>query len=199
MRVTFLISITTFLVLIPWAQGLSVGTNNEVTVDGITTSAFIVMAITLTFSLISWFLFSWASKSIALSGALLAIISGAFLVIPFLQVLGPMAGIMVGIVTGFVAFMLQKKMNDGARNRPVIIAGSILGSAYVVLIIIVLTTSQISHVWDTGDGVGSWTGTAEGAEKTGFSNVFGNNIGFVFFFATIPCLIITELVIRRKR
>lgn len=198
MKTVLLIPIVVFLVSLPWLQGLNIGINNEVMVDGVTTSAIVVITTTLSLSLISWALFSWASKSITSSGVLLAIISGASLVIPFLQVLGPMAGIMVGMVAGFVAFMLQKKMKEPANNRPVVIASTTLGSTYIVLIMIVLTVSQTSHVWDTGDGVGSWTGTAEDVEESGFDNLFNNGIGFAFFFATIPSLIITELIIGRK-
>lgn len=194
MKTSLLLVIAAFLVLLPWFQGLNIQRNGEVTVDGITISAVIVMPITLAFSLASWSLFSWASKQILGVGILLSIISGAALVIPFLEVLGPMAGVMVGVVAGFVAFMLQKKVTT-SKNRPVVIAGVTLAAAYVVLTIVVLASNN-PHVWDTG--VGAWTGTTEGIEDSGFDNVFGNNIGFVFFLAIIPSLIMTGLVIREK-
>ena len=195
MKTKLLIIIAVFLVLLPWFQGLSLGINNEVMVDGVTTSAIIVMTITLIFSLISWSLFSWASKNFSPLGVPLAIISGASIVIPFLQVLGPMTGVIIGIVAGFVAFMLQKTINT--KNRPIVIAGITLASTYFVLFILVLAV-QDSYIWDTGEGIGSWTGTAEGVEESGFDNVF-NNIGFGFFLVIIPSLIITELILRGKK
>lgn len=197
MKTSLLIIIAAFLVLLPWIQVLDVGITNEVVVDGITISAIIVMTITLAFSLITWGLLSWATKNIRPSGIALGVISGAAIVIPFLQVLGPMAAIIVGIVAGFVAFMLQKKMIDQTKNRPLVIAMAILAAAYLVLTIMVLAAYS-SHIWDTGSGIGTWTGTTEGVEGSGFDNVFGNNIIFVFFLLIIPSLIASGLIIRGK-
>ena len=194
MKSKFLIIIAVFLILLPWLPGFSAGINNEVMVDGITISAISVMSITLVFSLISWSLFSWASKNISPSGVILGIISGASLAIPFLQVLGPMAGVIVGVVAGFVAFMLQKKMINPAKNRPVWIAAITLASAYFVLTTIVLVSSS-SSTWDTSNGMGAWSGTVDELEEPRFESVF-NNIGFVFFLAIIPSLILTELILR---
>lgn len=163
-------------------------------VDGITVSAIVVMTITLVFSIVSWSLFSWASKNIKFPGFLLSVITGASLVIPFIQVLGPMAGIIVGIVAGFVAFMLQKKMTDPAGNKPLVIAVITLAVAYFALIMMILAAQSSSME----NGIGEWTGTAEGMEKTGFENVISNSIGFVFFLAIIPALIITGLIILDK-
>lgn len=198
MKTRFLIIITVFLLMLPWAKGLDFSPNNEVMVDGITTSAIIVMAVTVFFSLISWFLFSWASKTMILAGALLSIIVGASLLMPFLQVLGPMAGIVVGVVAGFAAFMLYKKAENPAKNLHVVVSAITIASAYLVLILMVLASQTIS-VWDTGNGVGTWTGTAEGMEKTGFANVLGSHIGFIYFLVTIPSLIITGLIIQDKQ
>lgn len=198
MKTRLLIIIVVFLVLLPWIQRLDVGINNEVMIDGITTSAIIVMIITLAFSLITWGLLSWATKIIKPSGITLGIISGAAIVIPFLEVLGPMAGIIVGITAGFVAFMLQKKMTDPTKNRPIVVASVTMVAAYFILIILVLA-AQSPHIWDTGSGIESWTGTPEGVEESGFGNIFGNNIGFAFFLPIIPSLIATGLIIRGKK
>ena len=197
-RNLLLIIIAIFLVFLPWFQGLDVGINNEVMVDGITVSAIIVMAITLVFSLLSWFLFSWATKNIRSLGITLAIISGSSLVIPFLYVLGPMAGVMIGVVAGMVAFMLQKNMTDPTKNRPVVIAALTLASAYFVLTVIVLA-SQSPHVWDTESGIGSWNDTPEGIEESGFDNLFGNNIGFALFLVIIPSLMAIGLIVRGEK
>ena len=199
MKIFFLAPIAVFLVLLPLFQGSSGGLNNEVTVDGITKSSVIVMTITLVFSLISWCLISWAAKHISLSGVLIAIILGTSIVIPFLDVLGPMAGVILGVVAGFLAFIFEKMRYHNTRNRFAVITAIILASTYVVLTVLVLTVTQTSHTWDTGDGIGSWTGTAEGIEKSGFENIFNNNIGFVFFLVIIPSLIITQLIIRERK
>ena len=198
MKTRLLTIIAIFLVLIPWIKGIDVTPHNEVMIDGITTSAITVMIITIIFSIISWFLFSWASKNIKFPGILLSIITGTSLVIPFIQVLGPMAGVIVGIVAGFVAFMLQKKMIDSIQNRPMIIAAITITTVYFILVMMVLAL-QTSTMWDTGNDIGTWTGTIEGMEETGFNNIFNNNIGFVFFLVIIPSLIITGLIIREKR
>lgn len=198
MKTGFLIIIATFLVLLPWFQGINVGFNNEVMVDGITVSAIIVMTITLVSSLATWCALSWATKNIRLHGILLAIISGSSIILPFLQVLGPMAAIMVGITGGFAAFMLQKKMLDPAKNRPVVISGITFAAAYFALTILVLS-AQSSHIWDTGDGIGAWEGTPEGIEEKEFDNILANNIKFGFFFVIIPSLIATGLITRTRK
>ncbi len=198
MKTRFLMIIAAFLVLLPWFQGFDIGANNEVMVDGITTSAIAVMIITIIFSLVSWFLFSWASKNIKFAGIPLSIIMSASLVIPFLQVLGPMAGVVVGVVAGFAAFMLQKKITNPAENKSLIIATITLVAAYSVLITVVLVTLTNS-IWDAGDGIGAWTGTAELLENPGFYTILRNHVGFVFFLVIIPSLIMTGLIVRGKR
>jgi len=110
MKNRLLIIIAVFLVLIPWIRGLDFGINNEVMVDGFTVSSVTVMTLTIVFSLVSWFLFSWASKNIKIVGIPLSIITAVSVMLPFSQALGPMAAIIVGLVAGFVAFMIQKKM-----------------------------------------------------------------------------------------
>ena len=195
MKTLSLLAIAGFLVLLPWFQGLNFEMN-EVMIDGVTISAITVMTITLVFSVLSWGLIAWATKSMSVHGILLGIISGASLVIPFLQVLGPMAGVILGVVAGFVAFMLQKSIT--AKNRPVLIAAVTLASTYIALAGIVLA-SQSSVSWESGNDIDSWTGTAEELEESGFDNVFNNNIGFVFFLAIIPSLIMTEWIVRIKK
>ena len=163
MKSRLLIIIAVFLVLTPWISNLDFDGNNQVMVGGITLSSITVMILTITFSLVSWFLFSWVSKHIKPIGIPLSVITGASLVIPFLQVLGPMAGIIVGIVAGFAAFMLQKKIVSPAKNKSLIIATITIVTTYFILVIMILA-AQSPHVWDTGDGIGEWTGTADGME-----------------------------------
>ncbi len=53
----------------------------------------------------------------------------------------------------------------------------------------------VSHVWDTGDGVGAWNGTAEhGVEDVEPESLIRaeNNIGFIVFvvFVALVCILI---------
>ncbi|MCV0366186.1 MAG: hypothetical protein K5798_02835 [Nitrosopumilus sp.] len=198
MKTKLLIVIAVFLVMVPWVRGLEFGMNDQVMADGITMSSIIVMTLAIVFSLVSWILFSWASKNIPLIGIPLSIITGASLLIPFGQVLGPMAGIIVGVVAGFAAFMLQKKITHPAQNTSMIIAAVTIAATYLVLTLMILAIQTPSHVWNTGDGIGAWTGTAQGMEEKGFDNIFNNHIGFSYFLALIPSLIITGLIIQDK-
>ncbi len=193
MKTGFLIIIAVFLTLIPWIQILDYDPYNGIRVDGISTSATIAMMLTITFSLVSWFLFSWASKKIKPIGIPLSIITGTSLILPFMGVLGPMAAIIMGIVSGFTAFMLQKKMINPTCIRALIIATLIIVATYFVLIIMIVA----AHV--TSSGITEWSGTAEGMEKMGFDNMLGYSIEFVFFVVIIPSLIMTGLIICGKR
>lgn len=168
----------------------------QIQVDGISVHAAVAMTLAVLFSMVSWSVLSWVSKGIKPTGVLLSVITGASLMIPFIQVLGPMASALVGAMAGFSAFMLQKKMSNPARNRPVVIAAVTLAAAHLALTLLILSAS--SYIWDTGDGIGSWTGTAEGIEKRGFENVFNNGIGFVYLAVTVPSLAMAVWVIRRK-
>ncbi|MGY5148790.1 MAG: hypothetical protein ACW9W3_01870 [Candidatus Nitrosopumilus sp. bin_68KS] len=196
MKTKLLIVVTVFLVLIPWVGGLNLDRNNQVLADGITVSSVVVMSLAIIFSLVSWLLFSWASKTIKITGVLLSVIVGSSLVIPFLQVLGPMAGIIVGAVSGFASFMLQKKIANSTQNRPLIIATITITVSYFVLITMILAAQ--TTIWNTDDGIGEWTGTATEMEQKSFGNVVSNNSGFAFFLVTIPALIMTGLIARNK-
>jgi Amt family ammonium transporter len=89
---------------------------------------------------------------------------GLLVITPVSGFLGPMAAVIVGIVSGFISFMIQKKIVNPSENKPLIIAGITLLVMYAVLTIIIQLASS-SHIWDTGDGIGAWTGTPEGIEK----------------------------------
>ena len=197
MRTGFLAIIAAFLLAVPWV-GMVEYELDQVQVGGLTTSAAIVTALAVLFSMVTWSVLSWASKDIRPEGILLSIITGASLAVPFTQVLGPMGAIIVGEVAGFSAFMLQKKMSEPARRRPAEVATVTLAAAYLGLILVVLS-AQSPHVWDSGDGIGSWTGTAEGIEESGFENIWNNSIRFEYFAVTVPALLASWLVIRGKK
>ncbi len=190
-------AVAAFLVLVPWFEGSKFSTN-EFMVDGVATSAIVVLVVAIAFSLVSWLILSAISKDIKLLGIALGIITGAAMVIPFLQVLGPMAGVIVGVVAGFVAFLLQKKIASPTENRPLTAAATTLAATYFVVIVVVLTV-QSTTMWDTGDGTGAWSGTADGLEGSGFANILHSGIGFAFFPAVISSLIMTILIVRNKK
>lgn len=184
-----------FLLIIPWIDKVELEFG-QVQVDGISVHAAVAMTLAVLFSTVSWSALAWMSKSIKPTGILLSMITGASLMIPFIQVLGPMTSALVGAVAGFSAFMLQKKMSNPARNQPVVIAAVTLAATHLALTFLILSAS--SYIWDTSDGIGSWTGTAEGIEKRGFENVFNNGIGFVHLAVTVPSLAAAVWVIQRK-
>jgi hypothetical protein len=57
---------------------------------------------------------------------------------------------------------------------------------------------QSGTIWNTGNGIGSWTGTVDGLEEnTGF--LIKENLGFIFFFIIIPSLVILGILLNGKR
>ncbi|WP_420545526.1 hypothetical protein [Nitrosopumilus sp.] len=62
------------------------------------------------------------------------------------------------------------------------------------------TSIHISnHNWDTGDGIGSWSGTAEGMEQGSiFYDDLKNNSGFIFWHMILPTFAIL-LIYQRDR
>jgi len=197
MKTKLLIILAVFLVLIPWILGFGLDMNYQVIVGVIPTSTVIVMIITILFSLLSWFLLSWVSQNIKPVGIFLSIITATSLILPFFQVLGPMTGVIVGIAAGFAAFMLQKKMINPTENKSLIIATIVIVIVYFVLIALIVVSQTAS--WDNGNGIGEWTGTAEGMEKSDFNSVLRNSIDLIFFLITIPSLIITGLITQSKK
>ena len=137
---------------------------NQVMMDSFTVSGSTVWLISIVFSMISWFLFAWASKSIKVEGIPLSIISAAVLIIPFHDVLGPMASVIVGLVAGFVAFMFHKHMTNRDK-KSLIITITTVAVSYLTLTIMIILVSNTLHIWDTGDGIGAWSGTADGMER----------------------------------
>ena len=118
LRDVFLIAVAVFLVLIPWFEALSFGADSGMAVYGTAIGASVVLAIAVGSSLATWRILSRASKDIRLPGIVLGVITGAALAVPFLQILGPTGGVVVGIVAGLAAFSLQKKMRKPQGKSP---------------------------------------------------------------------------------
>ena len=56
-----------------------------------------------------------------------------------------------------------------------------------------------SHMWDTGDGIGAWTGTPEEIEIPAPEDQIMNNIPFVTSMIVLPFVIIGFIVVWDKR
>lgn len=185
-----------FLVLVPWFAFTGLGADVMIVVDGIASSAVIVLMISIVLALASWAVLSCATKNISPQGIALGFIAGASLVMPFLQILGPMGGAVVGVVAGFAAFLFQKRIANH-QGRPLVAAAVVLASAYFVLTAIALVLPVTTSVWDTGDGIGAWQGTVGGLETSGFNDVLYGSVDFVLLAIAVPFLVAAGLVVRR--
>ncbi len=112
-----------------------------------------------------------------------------------------MAGIIVGVVAGFAAFMIQKKITNSTGNKPLIISTITLVSAYSVLftMILVSQTNYFSHSWDTRYSIGEWTSTAEGMEQQPL--MFNNlkiHLNYFLSLIALPTLIMIWIAIKYK-
>ena len=74
-----------------------------------------------------------------------------------------------------------------------------LTAAYLVLIAVAVLASPTSSMWDTGDGVGAWSGTADELEIPRTADKLHSVIGVPSFLAAISSLIATALIVRGKR
>jgi len=104
----------------------------------------------------SWFLFSsmWGFRD--RPAVMLAAISGIALAIPSLSVLGPVSWPIVGTIAGFAAFVLRGM----TRSWRVYLAVSVYAISFGLLLLANFA-AQTLHIWDTGGGIGAWTGTAD--------------------------------------
>lgn len=196
MKTGLLAAIAAFLVLVPWFGRLGLG-SGEVTVDGIVRSAVIIMALAVVFSTMSQLALSTVTRHITASGVVLSVITGAALVIPFLNVLGPVGGIMVGIVGGFAAFLLQKAATRPRKGKPLAAAAATLAMAYLVLFMVIASVHQPVSMWDANDGIGSWSGTPDGMVNPELIDTLGGGNWLVLFPAIILSLTATILVVQR--
>lgn len=164
MKTNILIITAVLVTLFPLIPLLQFHMGNEVMMDNFSVSGSTVWLTSIVFSMISWFLLAWASKSIKADGIFLSIISGTVLMIPFYDVLGPMAAVIVGVIAGFVAFMFHKHMMT-SDNKFLLITITTVVFSYLALTIMIVLVSNTLHVWDIEDGIGEWSGTADGMES----------------------------------
>lgn len=164
MKTSLMIILVGFFLSMSWIGYLGFGwfefnTGSEVMVDGITISAVIVTVLSVVFSIVSWFLFSWATNSINSKGIMISVITGVVLITPFKGDLGPMAAVLVGLVAGFAAYMIQKKITNPATNKPLVIGAVTIAASYAILFALIISVQTTTHIWDTENDIGAWTGT----------------------------------------
>ena len=198
-KTCLLIAVAVFVVLVPWFEGLSFYAD-KIMADGVMTGAITALIIAIGFSLVSWPALLAASKDVKLSGIVLGTITGAAVIVPFVQILGPMAGVIVGVVAGLAAFLLQNKMMHPAmEDKSLTYAVTTLTAAYLVLIAVAVLASPTSSMWDTGDGIGAWPDTADELEIPRTADKLPSVIGVSFFLAAISSLTATALIVGSKR
>ena len=117
--------------------------------DEITRGGATDLAASIASSLAFWLALSWRSGRYGLSGVTLSIITGASLALPFLGVLTPVAGMIVGAAAGFSASRLQRRMDDPSQGRPLKVALAVLVAAYLALVAISLA-SHSPPLWEGG-------------------------------------------------
>ncbi|HEX9845161.1 MAG TPA: ammonium transporter [Candidatus Nitrosotenuis sp.] len=163
-----------------WFGWFGFNAGSEVMVDGITVSAWVVTNTATGMAVLTWLLMSWAhTGKPSIVGAATGAVAGLVAITPASGWVGPMASIIIGIAAGTicygcVAFKNSRKWDDALDVWGVHGMGGFTGA--------VLTGTLASpHIWDTGDGIGAWTGTPEGYEQQAI-NIIGAlmSVGYAF-------------------
>ena len=187
-----------FFLSVLWIGYLGFNAGNEVMTDEITVTATIVTVLSVIFSIVSWSLFSWATHSINARGAMLSVITGIVWITPFNGDLGPMAAVLVGLVAGFAAHMIEKKVTNPRDNKSLVIGIITLVLSIRILFLIINSVQSTVHVWHTGDGVGAWTGTTQGIEQQAIS-IIGAVISAGYALGVVMLLVLPVLYFILKR
>ena len=147
-----------------WFGWFGFNPGSEVMVDGITVSAWMATNIAAGMGTVTWVLLSWAhTGKPSIVGAATGTIAGLGTITPASGWVGPMGALIIGIAAGAVcygavAFKNARKWDDALDVWGVHGMGGLTGT-------ILVGTLASPHIWDTGDGIGAWTGTAEGMEQ----------------------------------
>ena len=163
-----------------WFGWFGFNAGSEVMVDGITVSAWVVTNIATGMATVTWVLMSWAhTGKPSIVGAATGAVAGLVTITPASGWVGPMAAIIIGIAAGTVcyacvAFKNARKWDDALDVWGVHGMGGLTGA-------ILTGTLASPHIWDTGDGIGAWTGTPEGYEQQAISIIAAvMSIGYAF-------------------
>ena len=176
-----------------WFGWFGFNAGSEVMVDGITVSAWVVTNIATGMAVVTWVLMSWAhTGKPSIVGAATGAVAGLVTITPASGWVGPMASIIMGIAAGTVcyacvAFKNARKWDDALDVWGVHGMGGLTGA-------ILTGTLASPHIWDTGDGIGAWTGTPEGYEQQAIS-IMGAAISIGYAFGvTIVILKVMDAV-----
>ncbi|KFM18823.1 N-acetylglucosamine-6-phosphate deacetylase protein [Marine Group I thaumarchaeote SCGC AAA799-P11] len=176
-----------------WFGWFGFNAGSEVMVDGITVSAWTVTNTATGMAAVTWVLMSWAhTGKPSIVGAASGAVAGLVTITPASGWVGPMAAIIMGIAAGTVcyasvAFKNARKWDDALDVWGIHGMGGLTGA-------ILTGTLASPHVWDTGDGIGAWTGTAEGMEQQAIS-IIGAAVSIAYAFGiTIVILKVMDAV-----
>ena len=109
MRTALLASVAAVLILASWLAWLDANLGREILPDEITSSGAIVVAASIASSLAFWLLFSLPSRRYGARGAVLCVITGASLSLPFYNVPQPRRGNDSGGGGGVLGIQAAKK------------------------------------------------------------------------------------------
>ena len=176
-----------------WFGWFGFNAGSEVMVDGITVSAWVVTNTATGMAAITWLLMSWAhTGKPSIVGAATGAVCGLVAITPASGWVGPMASFIIGIAAGTVcygcvAFKNARKWDDALDVWGVHGMGGLTGA-------ILTGTLASPHIWDTGDGIGAWTGTPEGYEQQAI-NIVGALMTLTYAFGvTIVILKIMDAI-----
>jgi Amt family ammonium transporter len=163
-----------------WFGWFGFNAGSEVMVDGITVSAWVVTNTATGMAVLTWLLMSWAhTGKPSIVGAATGAVAGLVAITPASGWVGPMASIIIGIAAGTVcygcvAFKNSRKWDDALDVWGVHGMGGFTGA-------ILTGTLASPHIWDTGDGIGAWTGTPEGYEQQAINIIAAlMSVGYAF-------------------
>ena len=176
-----------------WFGWFGFNAGSEVMVDGIAVSAWVVTNTATGMASITWLLMSWAhTGKPSIIGSASGAVAGLVAITPASGWVGPMAAFIIGIAAGTVcygcvAFKNTRKWDDALDVWGVHGMGGLTGA-------ILTGTLASPHIWDTGAGIGAWTGTPEGYEQQAI-NIVGAIMTLSYAFGvTIVILKIMDAV-----
>lgn len=170
-----------------WFGWFGFNAGSEVMVDGITVSAWVVTNTATGVAAVTWVLMSWAhTGKPSIVGAATGAVAGLVAITPASGWVGPMASIIIGIAAGTIcyaciSFKNARKWDDALDVWGVHGMGGLTGA-------ILTGTLASPHIWDTGDGIGAWTGTPEGMEQQAIS-IIGAAISIAYAFGVTALIL----------
>ena len=176
-----------------WFGWFGFNAGSEVMADGVAVSAWVVTNTATGMASLTWMLMSWAhTGKPSIVGAASGAVAGLVAITPASGFVGPMASIIIGIAAGTicygcVAFKNARKWDDALDVWGVHGMGGLTGA-------ILTGTLASPHIWDTGVGIGAWTGTPEGYEQQGINIIGAASTVAYSFGLTIVILKIMDAI-----